>query len=92
MKLHLEKLHSIFAPRSQDTSGIQKAQPSIANLLTKKEALSPQELLEKNILRWIIDDKQAFTTIELPSFQQIFQDIPELHSRFDHVQPLNVGL
>jgi hAT family C-terminal dimerisation region len=76
MKLHLEKLHSIFAPRSQDTSGIQKAQPSIANLLTKKEALSPQELLEKNILRWIIDDKQAFTTIELPSFQQIFQDIP----------------
>jgi hypothetical protein len=56
MKRHLEKMHSILAPRSQDSSGVQKAQPSIASLLTK-EALPPQELLEKNLLRWIIDDK-----------------------------------
>jgi hypothetical protein len=32
-------------------------------------------VLEKNILNWIITNKQPFTEIESPSLQQIFLDI-----------------
>jgi hypothetical protein len=80
MQRHLEKNHSILPPSSQ--GGVPKQQPSIANLLTRKETLSPEKLLEKNLIRWVIDDKQAFTTIELPSFQKIFQDIPGINLPF----------
>jgi hypothetical protein len=83
MQRHLEK-HSIFSPHSQvDEITVQKGQASIISLLTKKETLTPQQLLEKNLLYWIIDDKQAFTTIEKPSFKRIFQDIPGIQLPFE---------
>ncbi|ODQ69411.1 hypothetical protein LIPSTDRAFT_334640 [Lipomyces starkeyi NRRL Y-11557] len=49
---------------------------SILAYLGEREKLSPQKLLQKNILRWIVADKQPFTTIESPAFRQIFHDIP----------------
>jgi len=67
MQWHLEK-HSIFSPHSQDKIAIIPKQTSIISLLARKETLTHQQLLEKNLLQWIINDKQAFTTIELPSF------------------------
>ncbi|CBF80312.1 uncharacterized protein ANIA_11074 [Aspergillus nidulans FGSC A4] len=75
MQQHLEK-HSIFAPYSQAKASVRSGQPSIMSFITKQESLSHQEHLEKNILCWIIRDKQAFITIKLPEFQQIFQDTP----------------
>ncbi|KAJ8100213.1 hypothetical protein POJ06DRAFT_281345 [Lipomyces tetrasporus] len=53
-----------------------KPKPSILAYIGQREKLSPQKLLEKNILRWIVADKQPFTTIESPAFRQIFHDIP----------------
>lgn len=75
--------HSISKPQFQSTSDVRKTQPNIAALLTKEEALLPQKQLRKTLIRWIIEDKQAFTTIELPSFQQIFQDIPGIALPFN---------
>ncbi|KAJ5818387.1 hypothetical protein N7474_003978 [Penicillium riverlandense] len=31
--------------------------------------------LERNLLRWIVQDKQAFTILESEAFQQVFEDI-----------------
>jgi hypothetical protein len=83
MQWHLEKQHSILPPHSQDND-IQKGQASILSLLTKKkETYPPQQLLEKNILWWIVDDGQAFISIEKPSFKQIFYDIPGITLPFE---------
>jgi hypothetical protein len=40
----------------------------------KKEKPTPthRQLLEKNLIRWIVAEKQAFTTIESATFQQIY--------------------
>lgn len=76
MQRHLEK-HSIFSPHlSQSEASGRKEQPSITSFIFKQDALSHQQRLEKNLLRWIVCDKQAFTTVESPEFRQIFQDIP----------------
>ncbi|KAK9244505.1 hypothetical protein V1506DRAFT_541246 [Lipomyces tetrasporus] len=70
MKSHLAK-HSIYPP---DTEGRnrEKQQTSVVSLWEKKEKLTHQQLLEKNLIRWIVAENQAFTTIESATFQQIF--------------------
>jgi hypothetical protein len=75
MARHLEK-HSIYAPDSNPGASGAKKQPSIATFFKGKQNLTVQQLLERNLLRWIVTEKQAFTTIESPAFQQIFCDIP----------------
>ncbi|KAJ8097682.1 hypothetical protein POJ06DRAFT_185144, partial [Lipomyces tetrasporus] len=75
MARHLEK-HSIYAPESSPGASGTKKQPSIATFFKGKKILTVQQLLERNLLRWIVTEKQAFTTIESPAFQQIFCDIP----------------
>ncbi|KAK9349958.1 hypothetical protein V1523DRAFT_328702, partial [Lipomyces doorenjongii] len=63
MARHLQK-HSIYPPDSSaEASGTNK-QPSIATFFNGKQNLTVKQLLEKNILRWIVTEKQAFTTIE----------------------------
>jgi hypothetical protein len=79
MQRHLEK-HSIFPP--SDTASLKKPQPSIISLITKQETLTHQQLFEKNLLRWIVQDKQAFTVIVSQAFQQIFEDIPGINLPF----------
>ncbi|ODQ70012.1 hypothetical protein LIPSTDRAFT_333883, partial [Lipomyces starkeyi NRRL Y-11557] len=49
---------------------------NILSFVNGKERLTLQQLLEKNILHWIVAEKQPFTTLESPAFQQIFRDIP----------------
>lgn len=73
MQRHLEK-HTIFSPHSQHTVNTKK-QPNIMDIMVKSQSLSQQELLERNILRWIIKEKLSFTTVESPAFYQIFHDI-----------------
>ena len=65
MQRHLEK-HSIFSPHSQSEASRRKGQPSITSFIVKQNTLSHQQRLEKNLLQWIVHDKQAFTTIESP--------------------------
>jgi hypothetical protein len=74
MKNHLAK-HSIYPPSVTNLDSGKKPQLNILSFMGRKESLTHQEILERNLLRWIITEKQAFTTIEAPTFQQIFQDI-----------------
>ncbi|KAK9311835.1 hypothetical protein V1524DRAFT_441234, partial [Lipomyces starkeyi] len=67
---HLRKRHSIEARERPEPA--KKPKSSILAYIGQREKLLPQKLLEKNILRWIVADKQPFTTIESPAFRQIF--------------------
>ncbi|KAK9234164.1 hypothetical protein V1525DRAFT_350703, partial [Lipomyces kononenkoae] len=62
---HLRKRHSIEAQERPEPA--KKPKSSILAYLGEREKLSPQKLLQKNILRWIVADKQPFTTIESPA-------------------------
>jgi hypothetical protein len=76
MKNHLAK-HSIYPPSGTDSDALveKKKQPDIWSFMSGKGNLGHQQVLEKNLLHWIVSEKQAFTTIESPTFRQIFQDI-----------------
>jgi hypothetical protein len=80
MKSHLAK-HGINPPATENPAPSQK-QPSIANLLAKKANLTVQQLLDENILRWVVTSKQPFTIVEEPDFQQVFRDIPGVSPPF----------
>jgi hypothetical protein len=84
MQRHLERKHLVLPPQSSKPK--QRIQ-DIRKAFTKQGNLSIQEQLERNILRWIIQDKQAFLVIESQAFQQIFEDIPgiTLHSNLDQL-------
>ncbi|ODQ68726.1 hypothetical protein LIPSTDRAFT_40375, partial [Lipomyces starkeyi NRRL Y-11557] len=62
MEEHLRKRHSIEAHERPEPA--KKPKSSILAYLGEREKLSPQKLLQKNILRWVVADKQPFTTIE----------------------------
>ncbi|KAK9426983.1 hypothetical protein V1505DRAFT_402798 [Lipomyces doorenjongii] len=66
--------HSIEAQERPEPA--KKPKSSILTYIGQRENLSSQKLLEKNILRWIVADRQPFTTIESEAFRQIFHDIP----------------
>ncbi|KAN0067134.1 hypothetical protein V8E54_014781 [Elaphomyces granulatus] len=53
-------------------SAIGKQQIRRGKLLTKKENITTQQRLEKNILRWVVTSKQPFTVVQDPDFKQIF--------------------
>jgi hypothetical protein len=79
MKTHLAK-HGIYPP----TSDLQPAmkQSDIRSFVGGKGNPTHQEVLERNIIRWIVTDMNAFTTIESPEFQQVFRDIPGIEPPF----------
>jgi hypothetical protein len=49
-----------------------KQQIRRGKLLTKKENMTTQQRLDKNILRWVVPSKQPFTVVQDPDFKQIF--------------------
>ncbi|KAK9318985.1 hypothetical protein V1517DRAFT_235222, partial [Lipomyces orientalis] len=63
MVSHLRK-HSICAPGGIAEAYTQRKQPTIVDLFKGNENLTILELLEKNILRWIVTEKQAFTILD----------------------------
>ncbi|KAK9375020.1 uncharacterized protein V1513DRAFT_363786, partial [Lipomyces chichibuensis] len=77
---HLRKQHSINFPDKPEEP--KNAEYSILSFIKGKERLTHQQLLEKNILSWIVAEKQPFTTLESPAFQQIFHDIPGIRLPF----------
>jgi hypothetical protein len=75
IRLHLKEKHGILPPGITDlATGTPKS--TIVSLWGNKGKLTVQELLEKNLLRWVTSSKQPFTVLESPAFQQIFKDIP----------------
>ena len=72
IKTHLAR-HSIFCP----TSNIQSVRKDL-----DIRSLTHQEVLEKNVIRWIVTDIKAFTSVESPEFQQVFRDIPGIEPPF----------
>lgn len=75
MKAHLIK-HGISREQGDGHTDRRNRQPSIVSMLNKKTELDVAGLLERNLVRWIVMDNMAFTTIESPEFQQIFKDLP----------------
>ena len=82
MQRHLERKHSVL-PHCPNQ------QKDIRQVFKKQGNLSIQEHLERNILRWVIQDKQAFLVIESRAFQQIFEDIPEITLPFTSRSTVN---
>lgn len=74
MELHLYTQHTLSEPSSSSSDSIK--QPSIVDSFNMKPKLSVVAQFQENILRWIVKEKMAFTTIESPSFRQIFMDLP----------------
>jgi hypothetical protein len=78
LTLHLLRKHSIYPPGTLVPEPVKKSKGTLPSLWGKREEenLTCQQQLEKDILRWIVVDKQPFTTIESPEFRQIFLNIP----------------
>lgn len=80
MKAHLAK-HNIsekVGERDRDRESCTTKQPSITSIFRNRVEQDVRDLLERNILRWIVRDDIAFTAIESPAFQQIFTDLPDV--------------
>ena len=84
MKAHLAK-HNVGVKMgerdSHEESDVTK-NLSIASIFRNKMKQDVRDLLERNILRWIVRDDIAFTAIESPAFQQIFTDLPDVPRPF----------
>ncbi|CEL08111.1 hypothetical protein ASPCAL11264 [Aspergillus calidoustus] len=79
MKAHLAKhnLGEKIREGDQDKDSSIAKQLSIASIFRHKIEQDVRDLLERNLLRWIVRDDIAFTAIESPAFQQIFMDLPD---------------
>jgi hypothetical protein len=66
MKNHLAK-HSIYPPSGTDSDALaeKRKQPDIWSFVSGKGNLGHPQILEKNLLRWMVSEKQVFTTIDL---------------------------
>lgn len=77
LTLHLLRKHSIYPPGVSVPGLVKNTKGTLPSLWGKREEnLTCQQQLEKDILHWVVVDKQPFTTIESPAFQQIFLNIP----------------
>lgn len=77
MMFHLSK-HGIFSAGSDSSleegrSSIQ--QPSITGFFQKRAEEKRAKALEENLVQWVVTDDMAFSAIESPAFQRIFQDL-----------------
>ncbi|KAK9234029.1 hypothetical protein V1525DRAFT_414420 [Lipomyces kononenkoae] len=70
---HLRKRHSIEAQERLEPAKEPKS--SVLAYLGDRKKLSPQKLLQKNILRWILATKQPFTTIGFSGLGSIFRGL-----------------
>lgn len=84
MQRHLERKHSVLPPQNSTSK-----QKDIRQVFKKQRNLSIQEHLERNILRWVVQDKQAFLVIKSQAFQQIFEDIPGITLPFTSRSTVN---
>ncbi|KAN0070984.1 Ribonuclease H-like domain containing protein [Elaphomyces granulatus] len=92
MKNHLAK-HGILPPsKIVGLSQPSQQKPSIIALLTKKEDMTNQQRLEKNVLRWVVTSKQPFTVVQEPDFKQIFLDISGVSPPFSTRYTLRLAI
>jgi hypothetical protein len=82
MKIHLSK-HGILPDESDIiTDDTKKDQKNIRTMLDSSANLNVMQRLEKNLLRWIINDMQSFQLIENPDFKRLLTDIPGISMPF----------
>ncbi|KAK9426978.1 hypothetical protein V1505DRAFT_293825, partial [Lipomyces doorenjongii] len=80
---HLREAHSILPSGAKQVVAPSKA--TITRFLKKGKEnanLTHQQILEKNIIRWVVASSQPFTVIEAAEFQKIFNDIPGISLPF----------
>ncbi|KAJ5082681.1 hypothetical protein N7532_011724 [Penicillium argentinense] len=75
IRLHLKEKHGILPPNGPEQV-ITTPKSTLLSLWGSKANITIQQILEKNLLRWVVSSKQPFTVIESPDFQQLFKDIP----------------
>ncbi|KAK9234129.1 hypothetical protein V1525DRAFT_321626, partial [Lipomyces kononenkoae] len=63
IRLHLKEKHGILPPGVTEQA-VATPKSTLVSLWGKNENLTFQELLEKNLLRWVISSKQPFTVVE----------------------------
>jgi hypothetical protein len=78
MKTHLFKYGLSQDNHTLDQEGLSERieQQSVVTIFKKKTEVDTIRLLEQNLVRWTVLDDMAFTTIESPTFRQIFEDLP----------------
>ncbi|KAK9426881.1 hypothetical protein V1505DRAFT_382080, partial [Lipomyces doorenjongii] len=76
---HLRKQHSIDSPAKPEEP--KRAESSILYFIQGKERRTHQQLLETNILHWIVAET-TFYNLGVAAFQQIFHDIPGIRLPF----------
>ncbi|KAK9241907.1 hypothetical protein V1506DRAFT_509965 [Lipomyces tetrasporus] len=91
IRVHLKEKHGILPPGVPEPV-VAAPKSTIVSLWGNKEKLTFQELLEKNLHRWVISSKQPFTVVESPTFRQIFKDMPGMSLPFTSRQTLRQRL
>ncbi|KAK9368031.1 hypothetical protein V1509DRAFT_550330, partial [Lipomyces kononenkoae] len=77
MTRHLKEVHSVLPPSAKQV--VRPAKATITRFLAKAKEnanLTHQQILEKNLIRWVVASCQPFTLIESAEFRKIFNDIP----------------
>ena len=85
MLRHLGLEHHIYPSKpglSNLGSSSSQSIPSITSLFLQQSNKDTTKLFEKNLIRWIVADDMAFSSIESPFFQQMINDIPSISMPF----------
>jgi hAT family C-terminal dimerisation region len=73
--------HKIFLNTSEspqdgdDITVTQHAPPTLSSFFLKQSDNAKAKGLERNLMRWVVEDHMAFDTIESTGFQRIFKDL-----------------
>ena len=79
MLQHLSIKHNVTLESSSSTQSTPNPITSLWQQRSNKEAM---ERFEYNLIRWIVADDMAFSSIESPFFQQMINDIPGISMPF----------
>ncbi|KAK9242087.1 hypothetical protein V1506DRAFT_445142, partial [Lipomyces tetrasporus] len=83
MTRYLREVHSILPPGAKQVVLPPKATITRFSRKSKENAnLTNQQILEKNIIRWVVASCQPFTVIESAEFRKIVNDIPGISLPF----------
>jgi hypothetical protein len=77
----LKEKHGILPPGVSETAAVPQ-KGTLDDIWGQKQKLTVQQRLEKNVMHWVVDQKEPFTVVEAKSFQKIFEDIPGISLPF----------
>lgn len=79
---HLLAKHNIALPNQGSSSSQSTLIPSIGSLWQQQSNKEAIKTFEKNLIRWIVVEDMAFSSIESPFFQQMINNIPGISLPF----------